>query len=847
MTNLGTASFCRKPTSGMLSKTDTGKTMSGSDLAAGEEALALLLKDTKDGIADLNEADTRHRFIDRLIHECLGWDRAETHLERRYNGEYSDYELGKPPQIVIEAKRAGKYFDIPAEVNGGIIRSIRSLTLMSSEFQAAFSQAQKYCSDRGIQIAVVTNGTQLVVFLGVRNDGIPPAEGKCLLFNGVNQLQRNFPRLWQAISPNAENRKILLNDLSSSMPTGVPVRLSSYLPGYPSFRYPSASQQSLRTLSDLLIEDAPNTPAVRKRFYEECYCENGALARDAMVGKSILSARYAAMFHPTEEGPTLQSLRGSPDDKFGMSAEVVAEALGRRPIVIIGDVGVGKTSFVRNLIYVKAADEMENSIFLYIDLGRQANLGQNLYQFFIEEIERQLLEDHDVDLYEDAFVRGVYHGDLQRFEKGIYGRLKESAPEKFIEKQIEHLDGLTRDKVSHLQRCINHLSKGRRKQVVICIDNADQRKLDDQQQAFLAAQEFAAEWLALVLISIRPQTYFASKSSGSISAYPQRILTISPPRVDLVLQKRLKFSLDLAEGRLPLERLANITLKLDSLALFLKALLFSLKTNRDISELLSNITGGNIREALELIKGFIGSSNVDSDKIIEIMRSDGEYLIPLHEFTKQALLGEYSHYDSRSSMAYNLFDIRYPDEREHFLSCFIVAFLNSDAPSKTTEGFVSTPAILTEMQRYGYVGDQIEHALRRLTNKKLIETTERITFDEGLQGLIGEMPLAFRVTTIGVYHIHRWSASFGYLDAMLFDTPILDDETRKPMMGDIASFDIRHRYDRTMRFMSYLNHCWAKFKERPIYFDWIGVQKGGAQTFHSVERAIAARVTSKLG
>ncbi|MDQ7982491.1 hypothetical protein QYH69_35375 [Paraburkholderia sp. SARCC-3016] len=821
--------------------------MSSSDLAAGEEALSLLLEDTKEGLADLNEADTRHRFIDRLIHECLGWDRAETHLERRYNGEYSDYELGKPPQIVIEAKKAGKYFDIPAEVNGGVVRSIRSLILMSNEFQAAFTQAQKYCSDRGIQIAVVTNGTQLVVFLGVRNDGIPPADGKCLLFNGPSQIQKQFARLWQAISPHAENRKILLNDLSSSAPTGVPVKLSSYLPGYPSFRYPSTSQQSLRTLSDLLIEDAPNTPAVRKRFYEECYCESGALARDAMVGKSILSARYAAMFHPTAEGPTLQSLRGSPDDKFGVSAEVVAEALGRRPIVIIGDVGVGKTSFVRNLIYVRAADEIENSIFLYIDLGNQANLGQNLYEFFIEEIERQLLEDHDIDLYEDAFVRGVYHGDLQRFEKGIYGRLKELAPDKFIEKQIEHLNGLVFDKVSHLQRCITHFSKGRRKQVVICIDNADQRKLDDQQQAFLAAQEFAAKWLALVLISIRPQTYFASKSSGSISAYPQRILTISPPRVDLVLQKRLKFSLDLAEGRLPLERLANITLKLDSLALFLKALLFSLKTNREISELLSNITGGNIREALELIKGFIGSSNVNSDKIIEIMRSDGEYLIPLHEFTKQALLGEYSHYDSRSSTAYNLFDIRYPDEKEHFLSCFVIAFLNSGAPSKTTEGFVSTPSVLAEMQKYGFVGDQIEHTLRRLTNKKLIETTERITFDEGLQGLVGEMPLAFRVTTIGVYHIHRWSASFNYLDAMLFDTPILNDGTRRPMMADIASFDIRHRYDRTVRFMSYLNDCWQNFRDWPIYFDWIDIQKGGVPTFDSVERAISARSGSKLG
>jgi hypothetical protein len=53
------------------------------DLAAGAVALARLLADMKGESLDLNEADTRHRFIDRLIHECLGWDHAHTRLERR--------------------------------------------------------------------------------------------------------------------------------------------------------------------------------------------------------------------------------------------------------------------------------------------------------------------------------------------------------------------------------------------------------------------------------------------------------------------------------------------------------------------------------------------------------------------------------------------------------------------------------------------------------------------------------------------------------------------------------------------------------------------------------------------
>jgi len=49
------------------------------------------------------------------------------------------------------------------------------------------------------------------------------------------------------------------------------------------------------------------------------------------------------------------------------------------------------------------------------------------------------------------------------------------------------------------------------------------------------------------------------------------------------------------------------------------------------------------------------------------MEKTGNYLVPVHEFSKSALLGEYSHYHPASSIAMNLFDVRFPDEREHFL------------------------------------------------------------------------------------------------------------------------------------------------------------------------------------
>ncbi|MDR0251422.1 MAG: ATP-binding protein [Burkholderiales bacterium] len=812
------------------------------DLGDGRDALERLLKNMEES-ENLNEADTRHRFVDCLIHECLGWDRACTRLERSFQGEYTDYELGTPPQVVIEAKRSEITFEIPNEKSKSLVRSVKSLIGASKNFDRAFKQVVSYCQERGIQIGVVANSFQLVMFLAVRTDGIPVFEGKCLVFNGHKSLKDHFSKLWEVLSPDGCENKNLLKELTLSSYGGIPPKLSSYIVGYPNYRYPKDIHNEFRILSELLIDDVPDTPVLRKRFLSECYCESGALSKDALLGKDIIAARYSAMFPPERENPSLESI-SSPKQKnlsnqYGFPSTVVADALGHRPIVIIGDVGVGKTSFIRHLVYVKAADEMQEAIFLYIDLGQKATLEQNIKEFLVKDIQRQLLEDHDVNIEEERMVRGVYHGELLRFEKGIYGPLKEKNHEKYFEEELKYLNGLMKDRVQHLKASLQHISKARRKQVIICIDNVDQREQKDQEQAFLAAQEFAASWSALVLISIRPRTYFASKSSGSISAYPQRILTVSPPRIDLVLEKRLQFSLNVAEGRVPIERLKSITMNLDSIAVFLKALINSLKSNRELTELLVNITGGNIREAVELIKGFMGSANVDSEKIIRIMREDKSgYVIPLHEFTKQALLGSFSHYDAKSSLAYNLFDLIYPNEREHFLCSILISFLISDCPKKNQEGFIETSTILSEMQRCGYVRDQVEHALRRLTNKKLIETTERLTFNEGLQGLIGDLPLSFRVTTIGAYHIKRWAPSFPYMDAMVFDTPILNEDVRNIFLEKANSFDIKDRYKRTKAFDEYLKKSWDAIENPPSYFNWPTIRAMGEESFASVKKHI---------
>jgi len=257
-----------------------------------------------------------------------------------------------------------------------------------------------------------------------------------------------------------------------------------------------------------------------------------------------------------------------------------------------------------------------------------------------------------------------------------------------------------------------------------------------------------------------------------------------------------------------------------------------------IAEILSNITAGNIRAVVEFVTHFIGSPNVEAEKIVNFSAQQRPYMIPLHEFSKAAILGDYSHYVPNSSLAMNVFDTQTADRKEHFLCLMIVSYFLAGSTVKDRDGFIHTKKIVEEMQKWGFLPAQTESALRRLTNKRLIETTERITFEEDLVGLIGEIPEGFRPTSIGAYHVRRWAANFAYLDAMVFDTPIFDQDIPDRFVEKLGSFDIADRYERALAFRNYLSATWESSGLRPEYFDWNESVREGQQDFTIVLIAI---------
>lgn len=776
-----------------------------------------------------NEADTRLQLIDQLLFNCLGWNQEDCHAEERFEGKYSDYSLGKPRRLIVEAKREGIYFELPAGFDKRVC-NLETLFAGNEAIEQAVRQCLSYCLDRGAPIGAVCNGHQIVAFIGGRSDGIPPLEGQCLVFRSLEDMVTDYRTIWDNLSKSGVSVSTLLSTLKRDTGLPPPEKLSHRIPDYPGFKNRNPFQTDLKILGELFIEDVVRAPELEDEFLQSCYAKSGALSQHALISKQILQARYSSLFEKEMSGPSMQPVQTKHGLSEDFAADVFAASLKRRAIILLGDVGVGKSIFIRNLVKIEAREVFKKAISLYIDFGKEPALAGDLENFVLSRCSAQLLKDNGIDIEANNFVRGVYHGDLIRFSRGIYSPLSKTNPEAYAEKETEFLREQLQNKSGHLRASLNHISKAQRRQIVIFLDNVDQRPLDFQERVFLIGQSLAEGWPATVFISLRPDTFYLSKTKGSLTAYQPRVFTIAPARVDQVIILRLQFVLDQLKSSGTLRSLSSgVSLGSTSLNEYVEVLLYSFERSKQLIQFIDNVSGGNTRSALALITAFIGSGHVNAEKILDVAGirdvagNRGSYTIPVHEFIRAVIYGDFEHYDSNASPISNLFDISSPDGKEHFLLGNVLAFIQRSA-DHTTEGFVEAARVYDFCQGLGFLPSQIDFALERARFKNLVDPIPR--FGEG-------PPESYRITSAGAYTFMELSKEFSYVDAMIVDTPIIDPEYR-PRIGNVSA--IHERADRMELFLDYLDAQHSMLTSRAVVFEWLSASAALRSTIRRLKQ-----------
>ena len=519
--------------------------------------------------------------------------------------------------------------------------------------------------------------------------------------------------------------------------------------------------------------------------------------------KDILRQRYAALVDEADPGPVTDPVI----EAKGKAKDLLGEGIGRRPILLLGDVGAGKTSFIRNLIKVEAREFFKKALPIYLDLGSKATLTDDLQQVIVSECREQLKMTHHIDILKSEFVERVYKKDVEEWEKGIIKKVRESNQELYCLELYRFLKPKQDNQVEHLKQSIKHIVTGHQKPVVLFLDNLDQRSPEIQEQAYLIAHEMSTAWYMTVFVTIRPETFHTSRRANVLSGYHPKAFTIAPPRVDTVIKKRLDYALALTAGEF---KVGPGTAKVSVLRSILAAFISTLETTDDITACLENLSNGNVRAALDIVRDFFGSGHVDTRKIAEIQELDGGYTIPLHEMVRAIVFGDHVHYDpARSRLIANLFQISTPDPREHFLTpIFIIGSLGLRQGAGIEGGFVPVVEVYALCQKMGFSPNQIEAALKRCFEKLLILTGAR----RGPQTADSVRP-----TTSGLYHVERLLRDFSYVDAMIVDTPILDPAAQAGIR-DVDS--ITARLARCRTFVNYLDSQWKASGLPSVPFDW---------------------------
>ena len=161
----------------------------------------------------LTEADTRSKLIDPVFIKVLNWSEAEIKRESRSPSGYSDYVFGLDSvYFLVEAKRTRPRFHLDAPVGVRKLRLDGPHLLKQRKLRPILEQAQRYATDHGAQVAILTNGSQYILFRPYL-PGRSWTTGSAIVFHTFKDIEENFAYFFKLLSRDSVITGVLLDEL----------------------------------------------------------------------------------------------------------------------------------------------------------------------------------------------------------------------------------------------------------------------------------------------------------------------------------------------------------------------------------------------------------------------------------------------------------------------------------------------------------------------------------------------------------------------------------------------------------------------------------------------------------
>jgi hypothetical protein len=317
--------------------------------------------------------------------------------------------------------------------------------------------------------------------------------------------------------------------------------------------------------------------------------------------------------------------------------------------------------------------------------------------------------------------------------------------------------------------------------------------------------------------SFRTASYYRSQQNGVLDTIAPITFTVGQPDLSLVLKRRFDYAKSIAEGRAFDQSLIrgapsrDISFDLPQVAKIFEACEFAARKRHSIVPMLEAVSNGNIRQLLDFARRILSSGHLDTKKILGLIETKGGYTIPDFEGVRTLFYGDYKQYDPSRSPFINMLDIRHADPAEHFLRLALLHYLSKTSiDPDVTLGYVKESDLIGYLASLGYSHAVVAEAIEYLVNGHCVE-----------KHLLADSPSRssrlLRITPLGRFHIFSLLPMFQYLDAIIIDTPIIDESVRRKI-DDVEQ--IHERLARTEAFLSYLDDCSRAIKDGELLAEW---------------------------
>lgn len=776
-----------------------------------------------------NEANTRHKLIDLVLHSVLAWPKNRVEVEEFIRPGYADYVLKRANGeaiILVEAKKEGTFFELPkASKQNERFSFVNIRKLMSDDaISKTIVQVRSYCVDIGCEFAAITNGHEWIFFKTFERSQRWD-EMKAFVVRELGFFSRDYTKAVNSFSYRAITQSSSLTELLTSFtPKDRAIfypkdRINAYARSVEANRLATNLRPTVNKYFGVISDNDPE-------FMKRCYV---AQKDEKNAFEGVRELIYDNL-SPYLEEFGVKKLKNT--ESGGQIGEKITNYVKRsrkgEVLVLFGGKGAGKSTFIRRLLHHDTPKWLkDHSEIVILDL---LNVPEN-----VEKISDYIWNQMVIKLDADK----VLQSDRENLIFEIFGDLFEVAKRQDLAGLSENSEAYNvklntlisewkKDKVycaEKLVRNCNLAGKG----AVVVLDNTDQYSGAVQDYCFTTAQEIAERLGCTVLISMREERFFNSKMHGVLDAFQNSGFHISSPHPAVVFRKRVEYAIHILETSYK-----KSPAFIDAVR-YLNVVKSELR--RDQSHLANFLTAcahGDTRLSLDLFRSFLLSGYTNVDEIL----SAQTWNFQIHQVLKPVMVPTRFYYDETISDIPNIFQLRYNRHCSHFTALRILRKLAKSVEGPDS-GYISVAQLVSYFAETFNMSEDMKANLDILLMRGFVEARNRLdSYSDEID--------AVKITPYGVYMLNDLAYFFSYLDLICVDTGTFDETVCNHLAASAKDeYDlfigrerikrIELRLDKVQTFLQYLAN--EEARERELYK--LSMPKG--EMFTSIAKDIFQR------